>query len=229
MREQTGLEIKHVWHEDNGFQKCKILNKAILHVETDYIVFSDGDCIPHPEFLAEHVRYIKPNRFLTGSVVRLPMSTSELITKDNIVDGTCFDWKWLVKNGPPITRKKLKYQAKEYKAKGWWATVLNNISSAPKKFLGCNASAWTKDILAVNGFDQRMQYGGLDRELGVRLRNNGVKAKHVRYNAHVIHLDHARGYRDPEMMAKNKKLRIFNEKNKIKTTEFGFNLLTEKE
>ncbi|TRX58156.1 glycosyltransferase family 2 protein [Thalassomonas sp. M1454] len=220
MQEVSGLDISHVWHEDNGFQKCEILNKAILTVKSDYIIFTDGDCIPHPEFVAEHVKNIKPNRFLTGSVMRLPMSTSELISKDDIFSGVCFDWDWLVDNGLPVTRKHLKY-----KVTGWKARVMNRLTPAPKSFLGCNASAWKQDILDVNGFDQRMQYGGLDRELGVRLRNNGVEAKHVRYNAHVLHLDHPRGYRDPEMMAKNKKLRVFNEKNKVKTTEFGFNLL----
>lgn len=220
MRQETKLDIKHIWHEDNGFQKCEILNKAILQSDTDYIIFSDGDCIPHPEFVAEHVKHIKPKRFLTGSVLRLPMSTSELISQDDILSQRCFNWDWLVENGLPVTRKHLKY-----KVTGWKARVMNNITPAPKSFLGCNASAWKKDILDINGFDQRMQYGGLDRELGVRLRNNGVEAKHVRYNAHVLHLDHARGYRDPEMMAKNKKLRVFNEKNKIKTTEYGFNLL----
>ncbi|MFD2165818.1 glycosyltransferase family 2 protein [Thalassotalea euphylliae] len=220
MRKETGLDIKHVWHEDNGFQKCEILNKAILTVETDYIIFSDGDCIPHPDFIAEHLRYVKPNRFLTGSVMRLPMSTSELICKEDIVNGTCFSWQWLVDNGLPVTRKHLKY-----KVTGWRAALMNVITPAPKSFLGCNASAWKQDIFDINGFDQRMQYGGLDRELGVRLRNNGIEAKHVRYNAHVLHLDHARGYRDPAMVAKNKKLRVFNEKHKIKTTEFGFNLL----
>jgi hypothetical protein len=65
----------------------------------------------------------------------------------------------------------------------------------------------------------------LDREFGVRLKNAGIKGKHVRYNAHVIHLDHARGYKDPEMVKKNKQLRIHNQKNKITTTEFGINLI----
>ena len=26
-RENTDLDIKHVWHKDNGFQKCTILNR----------------------------------------------------------------------------------------------------------------------------------------------------------------------------------------------------------
>ncbi|MCG8648371.1 MAG: glycosyltransferase, partial [Pirellulales bacterium] len=29
LRHQTGLTIKHVWHEDRGFRKCAILNRAI--------------------------------------------------------------------------------------------------------------------------------------------------------------------------------------------------------
>ena len=63
LQKEVFYPIVHVWHEDNGFQKCEILNKAILQVATEYIIFSDGDCIPHPEFIAEHVKHIKPNRF----------------------------------------------------------------------------------------------------------------------------------------------------------------------
>ncbi len=220
MRKETGLEITHVWHEDHGFQKCEILNKAILQVKTEYIIFSDGDCIPRNDFVAEHVKYAQPDRFLTGSVIRLPMVTSELITKEDIESGICFDWDWLVKNGLPVTRKNVKLRAKKYAA-----TVLNHLTPARTNFTGCNASAWTKDVIAVNGFDQRMSHGGLDREFGVRLKNLGLKAKHVRYNAHIIHLDHARGYSDPENIRKNKELRIYNAKNKVVTTEFGINLI----
>ena len=43
---QFKFPIVHVWQEDNGFQKCKILNKAILKTKSDYLLFTDGDCIP---------------------------------------------------------------------------------------------------------------------------------------------------------------------------------------
>ncbi|MBU2099105.1 MAG: glycosyltransferase, partial [Gammaproteobacteria bacterium] len=29
MRTETGLDIKHIWQEDDGFRKCRILNKCI--------------------------------------------------------------------------------------------------------------------------------------------------------------------------------------------------------
>ena len=53
-----------------------------------------------------------------------------------------------------------------------------------------------------------MRYGGLDREFGVRLVNAGVRPVHVRYDAIVVHLDHARGYRNPQEVAANKALRV---------------------
>jgi len=63
------------------------------------------------------------------------------------------------------------------------------------------------DILKINGFDEQMAWGGLDREIGVRLVNAGIKPKHVRYNAIVLHLDHKRGYKSPELVQQNKALR----------------------
>jgi len=66
-----------------------------------------------------------------------------------------------------------------------------------------------------------MAWGGGDRELGVRLKNSGVRPKHVRYNAICVHLDHGRPYKDPEKVAWNKKLRKRVEREKIKFTDHG--------
>ena len=38
------LPIKHVWHEDRGFQKSEILNKALQAATADYLIFTDQDC-----------------------------------------------------------------------------------------------------------------------------------------------------------------------------------------
>ncbi len=54
LRRETGLEIRHVWQEDRGFRKCSIMNRAILEATTEYLVFTDGDCIPRSDFLAQH-------------------------------------------------------------------------------------------------------------------------------------------------------------------------------
>ncbi len=222
MRRETDLVIRHVWQEDDGFQKCRILNKAILHARADYVIFSDGDCIPRGDFVATHLREAEPGKYLSGSYFKLPMSTSKTITRDDIVSGRCFDKNWLYANGLPRRRKTLKISASPF-----FARVLNTITTTRCNLKGSNASAWLKDILAVNGFDERMQWGGLDREFGVRLVNLGVKPKHVRYNAICLHLDHSRGYKNPEMVKANKALRRFNEKNRVHWTDFGIRQLIE--
>ena len=38
----------------------------------------------------------------------------------------------------------------------------------------------------------------------MRLENAGVRGRHMRYTAPVVHLDHPRGYADPATMRANK-------------------------
>ena len=54
LKQEVTYSIVHIWQEDDGFQKSRILNKAILKCKGDYIVVSDGDCIPRTDFLETH-------------------------------------------------------------------------------------------------------------------------------------------------------------------------------
>jgi len=220
MRSETGLDITHVWQKDAGFRKCRVLNKAILHARHDYVVFSDGDCIPRKDFLAAHLESAEPGFYLSGSYYKLPMSTSKIITPDDIGTGRCFDVGWLRANGLPRRRKTIKIRASQR-----LAPILNRITPTRCNLKGSNASVWLIDILEINGFNERMQWGGLDREFGVRLINNNVKPRHVRYNAICVHLDHPRGYKDTAIVAANKKLRITNSRDKVTWTDYGISEL----
>ncbi len=220
IRDQTGLNIKHIRQEDKGFRKCRILNKSILAAEADYVVFSDGDCIPRDDFLTVHAREAEAGCFLSGGYQKLPMSTSMAITKEDILAGRCFDLKWLKAHGLKKNRKNTKLTAGPKMAR-----FLNRLTPTRCTFKGSNGSAWLKDILMINGFDERMPWGGLDREFGVRLANAGIRARHVRYNAVVIHLDHKRGYQDPEQVRANKNLRRANERNGVVRTLYGISQL----
>jgi glycosyltransferase involved in cell wall biosynthesis len=222
MREETGLPIKHVWQEDDGFRKCRILNKAILQAEAPYLVFTDGDCIPRADFLAVHAAEALPGHYLSGGYHKLPMSTSVAITKDDILSGRCFELKWLKAHGLKSSYKNSKLTATPARAK-----LLNRLTPTKCNFKGSNASVWRDDVMRVNGFDERMPWGGLDREFGVRLINAGIRPKHVRYNAIVIHLDHKRGYKDPKLADENKQLRLYNARNKVTRTDHGIAELPE--
>ena len=65
-------------------------------------------------------------------------------------------------------------------------------------FIGCNSSAAKADILRVNGFDESMQYGAEDMDLGVRLVNSGVRARRLKYSLVYLHLAHNRSYANLE-------------------------------
>ena len=201
-RNATGLEIKHVRQRDHGFRKCRILNKAIASARGEYLIFTDGDCIPQPEFVARHLDLAEPRRFLSGGLLRLPLGLSHNIQPDDIAAGNCFSASWLRGRGMPPTYKLLKLTA----GRGFGA-MLDRISPAAAGWNGHNASGWKADILAANGFDERMGYGGEDRELGERLENAGIRGKRIRHRVTCLHLDHPRGYVDPQVRAANLAIR----------------------
>ena len=66
LRQQVFYPIKHVWHEDNGFQKCKILNLAIKKTSASYIIMTDGDCIPREDFVQVHHVNKQKGYFISG-------------------------------------------------------------------------------------------------------------------------------------------------------------------
>ncbi len=201
-KRESKLKIKHVWQEDDGFQKSRILNKAIEAASGDYLVFSDGDCIPRHDFIAVHVAHAEPGYFLSGGYFMLPMDTSKTITREDVVSGKSFDVKWLRANGLPSTYKTLKLTTSKFVA-----AFMTMITPTKATWNGHNSSGWKKDLVAVNGFNEDMQYGGQDRELGERLMNKSIKGKQIRYYAICIHLDHKRGYNTPESINKNRSIR----------------------
>jgi glycosyltransferase involved in cell wall biosynthesis len=201
-QKNSALSITHVWHADDGFQKSAILNKGIIASTTDYLLFSDGDCIPRHDFVETHVKNSQAGYFLSGGYFMLPMDTSKAITKEDITTGNAFNVKWLYAHGLAKTYKTLKLTSSGVQEK-----LLNFLTPTKATWNGHGSSGWKQDIVAVNGFNEEMQYGGQDRELGERLVNRGIKGKQIRYSAICVHLDHKRGYNTPESISKNKKIR----------------------
>ncbi|MDA8970965.1 glycosyltransferase family 2 protein [Flavobacteriaceae bacterium] len=215
-QKESSLRIKHVWQEDDGFQKTKILNKAILASEGDYLIFSDGDCIARKDFVFKHLKHRRPKHFLSGGYYKLSQSISDAVSKENIVSQSCFDAAWLLENGQPKS-----FKINKLTSHGTKEVMLNTFTTTTPTWDGNNASGWREDILAVNGFDSRMQYGGEDRELGERLTNYGVKGIQIRYSAVAVHLEHARGYVTQDMIERNKTIRAHTRKQNIVWTPYG--------
>lgn len=212
------LPIKHVWHEDRGFQKSEILNKAIVASTADYLIFTDQDCIPRADFIATHQRLAERGYFLSGGYFKLPMDISMQITEDDVKRQNPFSLRWLFANGLKRT-----FKCTKLFNSSWFAKFMNAITPTSASWNGMNSSGWRTDALRVNGFNEDMHYGGQDREFGERLWNAGIKSKQIRYSAIVVHLDHKRPYKTPETLAKNKAIRANTRKNKIVATPNGIN------
>lgn len=216
MRLQLSYPIRHVWHEDNGFQKTTILNKAIVESTSAYIIFTDGDCIVRKDFVETHIRLRRHRSVISGGYFKLNKVISNTISKDDIIAQRCFDIKWLVGHGLKTSFKMNKLSSLGLKAK-----LLNAITPTKATFDGMNVSAWKEDILLVNGFDERMQYGGEDRELGERLMNIGIGFIQARYSVICVHLFHERPYKNIESLMKNKQIREQTKSKRLKYTDFG--------
>lgn len=208
--------LRHLWQPDEGFRKCQALNQAVLASSADYLVFTDGDCIPRRDFVSTHLRLREPGRFLSGGYFKLPMGISRAIDAGDIAAGRCFELAWLRRQGLPRRPRDAKLWAR-----GRWAVALDRISTARASWNGHNASAWKSDLLKVNGFDQRMGYGGEDRELGERLENAGIRGKRIRFRAIVLHLDHPRGYVREDVIARNNAIRAETRASRRTWTGYG--------
>ncbi|MDI1317119.1 glycosyltransferase family 2 protein [Flavobacterium sp.] len=215
-RDKFKHPIQHVWHEDLGFRKCKILNTAILASNSDYLLFTDGDCIPRKDFVAQHLKEKEKGFFLSGGYFKLPMNISTTISDHDIIHQKCFKVSWLRKQGLKLSFKITKLNNNKYFAK-----FMNWLTPTKRSWNGHNSSGFKSDILAINGFNELLDYGGEDREMGERLFNNGLLSKQIRYRAICIHLDHSRGYVNLEKVAYNLEVRKFNKKNNVTRIETG--------
>jgi glycosyltransferase involved in cell wall biosynthesis len=83
-REKYNFPIEHVSHDNTGFRKNRILNKAILKAKTDYIIFIDGDCIIHKHFVKENLKNRSEKTALFGRRLML----SEKLTNQSLTENT---------------------------------------------------------------------------------------------------------------------------------------------
>ena len=211
--------IKHIWHEDNGWQKNIILNKAIQAAEGEYLIFIDGDCIPQKRFIEEHLENRIAGKIISGRRVLLTKNISKNLTETKIKNGYM---DCLV--GFPLfyeTVFKGKYTRMENMVR-----IRNKfirrlfIKEKMRSFLGCNFSVWKSDILTVNGFDERFIYPGTgeDMDLEERLKRIGVLPVSKKHLVTLFHYYHVHFDTNHEP---NKVLYEENNRNKVTFTPFG--------
>src|SRR5690606_41556326 len=103
------------------------------------------------------------------------MPVSEAITDNDIRSGEIFKPQWLVAHGQPKNHKLWKLSP----SRGFRRFMIR-ITPAAASLYGMNSSTWTKYLIVLYVFNEAMQYGYLDRELGERLWNDGRESMPIR-------------------------------------------------
>ncbi|MBU3633756.1 MULTISPECIES: glycosyltransferase family 2 protein [unclassified Polynucleobacter] len=180
------LSITHLWQEDQGFRKTKILNQAIEAAKGDYLIFLDGDCLVQPDFVARHRELAQKGFLVTGSRVLL----NEKLTQELLATSR-WDFKLFIS-------KLLEYRLNAGINKYWPLKIkLGNGSWRDyKKFVwrrikGCNMACWKTDAQAIDGFDETMTgWGHEDADFVFRLQRHHIKRKSGSWSTEVLHLFH---------------------------------------
>lgn len=180
------FKISHVWHEDRGFRAAAIRNRALEKTAADYIIFSDGDCIPLPEFIRGHRRLAERGWFLVGSRILLNEAFTHHILTERHPAHIFSKGQWLrarwrgdINRLLPLLPLPLFPPLRKLAAHRWQGVMT------------CNLSAWRQDLCRIKGFDESYCGWGLeDSDLTVRLIRSGIRRKSARFATAVLHLWH---------------------------------------
>ena len=172
--------IQHVRHEDLGFRKTRVLNRAVYVSRFDRLIFVDMDCLPHQDFVRNHVRYLEPGGVLACrrvNVQRQDVPSAEELWQRGLGFG-------------PLRLFSLWLRGR--------ATLIEHGIVLPVAYetgyrgiLGSNFSAWKADLENINGFNAEFAGPGWeDTDIDYRLRLAGVKIRTLRHKIVEYHVEH---------------------------------------
>ena len=173
------VPLRHHWQEDLGFRVARSRNRAIAAARGDYVLLLDGDMVAHRHFVADHLRYACAGSFVQGSRVLTSPALSRHMLDAGRIDLDVFT--------PNLQRRR--------NALRWPMFASVNLRRSgrkpPRAIKTCNQGWFRGDLLALNGFDERMQgWGREDEELALRAFHRGLVRRSLRFGALAFHLHH---------------------------------------
>ena len=172
------VPLRHLWQEDDGFRKGRILNEAMArangrlpHRDRRRHADSPGVRALAPALRAPRLVHPgKPDDARRNAQPRGPSRPAGAWRAPALAD---------VRN----------------RINGIHAPLLSRFSRGEPgpiyRTRGCNISYWRDDIVRVNGYNEDMEgWGREDTELVARLMNSGVRRRNLKFAAVAYHLHH---------------------------------------
>jgi GT2 family glycosyltransferase len=179
----VGVPLVHVWQEDVGFRKARVMNQAFAAATGDYLLTVDGDVVLHPDFVRSHLAFARRGTFVQGGRVLL----SEARTRRALAERAL--------HVSPFARG-VRNRVNAISAP-WLAALLPQPAEQLAGARGVNLALWRDDVLRVNGYDERFEgWGREDSELTARLLAAGLRRRRLRFAGIVYPLWHAQQPRD---------------------------------
>ncbi len=184
---------RHLTQPDCGFRKNRALNRALLVARFDYLIFIDGDCVPHTRFVESHAACVEKRMVCAGRRVMLGPAWSSRLRKDPSVRRMLENpWRYGLLGASLHMGGVRHYDA------GFRMPLLHSLRSRCRpNLVGCNFSCFRSDLLEINGFNEDYQAPGIgeDADIGLRLGRLGIKTKCLKFMAILYHLHHHQWYR----------------------------------
>src|SRR2546430_5202961 len=130
-KNQLPVAVHHIWHADEGFRKTIILNKAINAAQADYVVFLDGDCVPHAKFIADHEVLAQKGFWVQG---RRSFVKSNYVAEFDPAATSI--WQWLL----------LGRMSGAFKAIRLPSPIVRR-GTEQRGLIGCNMAIWREDLV----------------------------------------------------------------------------------
>lgn len=191
-QKRGAFPIQHFWQENKGFRKSRILNQAIQAAKGKTLIFLDGDCVPHKDFVAQHVALQDGKHYIAGRRVDLSKEFTAKLTPARIEKGMLNG----VASGilalfmDSLRKKGSRPFHRSYMVK---APIFRKLFGLEKvvDLKGCNFSVLREDMLKIDGFDESYEgYGREDTDVELRLLNLGLKIKSAKNLCLQFHLWH---------------------------------------
>lgn len=209
---QFPVPLIHSWQEDLGFRAAESRNKALSKVKADYVIMIDGDKILDKHFIEDHLKFSQDGYFIQGGRVLLTSGRTSAVLKTPSIYSS---FTMFTSGLEERLEKRLTSFRSIVLANFFVKDLLNK-----NKVRSCNMSFFYKDIVRVNGFNNKfVGWGREDSEFVERLLNAGIKGKILKFAAIGYHLYHKEEPRSS--LPENDKLLEFTIVNKLCSCEDG--------